>query len=156
MWNSLFHLTLTQQIWLAIITLSIIIEVCLPHFVLIWCIPGAVIGIILSYFGVSTWWQASVFIVVTLLLMYFVMPAIKAKTKNHKEFRTNTDALIGKTYVLKRSMTITEKGTVRIHGSDWNAVTDPPSCLGEGTWVVVCEVAGNTLIVKTAPAEGEH
>ncbi len=148
-----FQLTQMQQLWILLIVLCIGVEVVLPHLVLIWCVPGALISLILSGFGVGVWWQLASFLALTLLLLWLVMPLVKTKTKKHKEFETNADAFVGKEYVLTQEMTAAQKGTVRIHGTDWSAATVPPSALAEGTWVVVREVVGNTLIVEAVSGE---
>ncbi|WP_346354732.1 NfeD family protein [Azotosporobacter soli] len=151
--DSFFQLTQMQQLWILLIVLCIGVELVLPHLVLIWCVPGALVSLILSSFGVSIWWQLAVFLAITLLLLWLVMPLVKSKTKKHKELETNADAFVGKQYVLTQEITVTQKGTVRIHGTDWSAATVPPSALAEGTWVVVREVVGNTLIVEAVSGE---
>lgn len=151
--DSFFHLTQLQQLWILLIVLCIGIEAVFPHLVLIWCVPGAVINLALSWFGVGVWWQLASFLVITLLLLWGVMPLVKTKTKKDTEFNTNVDAFVGKQYVLTRAITTTQKGTVRIHGSDWSAATVPPSELAVDSWVVVREVTGNTLIVEAVSGE---
>ena len=111
--------------------------------------PGAVVAAIAALFGVPFLVQMLLFIVVTCLLFALTRPVAKRYLNNRVQ-KTNTDALIGQTALVKETINNMEsKGYVQLNGQDWTARSaEAGEIIPAGCEVVVKEIQGVKLIVE--------
>jgi len=147
-------------VWLALIAAGLILEaVEAGTLVTIWFSVGAVIPLIMSFFGISDLWyiilQIIVFGIVTILCLIFLRRIAKRVLyKNNKE-KTNMDLNIGKKFKICRKEE--EISYIKINGVEFRAVEDNGEDLELGEQVQVLKVIGNKIIVnKINKEKGEN
>ena len=105
--------------WLIASAVFLLVEIMTLGLTSIWFAGGAVVAAIAALFGVPFWVQMLIFIVVTCLLFALTRPVAK-RYLNSKVQKTNTDALIGQTALVKETINNMEsKGLVQLNGQDW-------------------------------------
>lgn len=107
--------------WLIASAVFLLIEILTLGLTSIWFAGGAVVAAIAALFGVPFLVQMLLFIVVTCLLFALTRPVAKRYLNNRVQ-KTNTDALIGQTALVKETINNMEsKGYVQLNGQDWTA-----------------------------------
>lgn len=135
-------------IWLAVVVVMSIVEVCTVQFVSIWFVIGALAALIVSVFSPSATLQTIVFIIVTLLMLFLTRPIVK-KFLDFKKEDTNAGRFIGKTgFVTQTINNEFGEGLVNVSGSMWTARSIDSSVIKEGENVIVKSIEGVKLIVK--------
>lgn len=136
--------------WLAVVVVSIAIELVTYEMVAVWFIPSGIICMILEACGVGELVQIVVFIIVSLILMLTLRKAVlKYLTKDGDDNKTGLDTVIGKEYRLITPIALNQPGTVKVNGTEWNVVTNNDEDeLPEKTLVRVKAIKGNKLIVE--------
>lgn len=136
-------------VWLAVIAISLIIEIVTLDLVSVWFACGAVIPFILSAIG-GIWveLQISVFIVVTALLFIFVRKYAQKLLFKNMNTKTNVDSLVGKHYRLLEDTDFEHLGSVKVNDVTWTAVSNDGSKIEKGSLVEVVKIDGNKLMVK--------
>ena len=134
-------------IWVGVVALSMIIEFITFELVSVWFIFGGLISLILAACGVSYVIQIAVFLVVSIALL-LGLRKITLKWLTRKTVKTNTDALVGKTYELIDAITKHSNGSIKINGIVWTATTEDESEIKAGTEVIITSISGNKVIVK--------
>ena len=131
--------------WLIASAVFLLVEIMTLGLTSIWFAGGAVVAAITALFGVPFWVQMLIFIVVTCLLFALTRPVANSKVQ-----KTNTDALIGQTALVKETINNMEsKGLVQLNGQDWTARSfEAGEIIPEGSEVVVKEIRGVKLIVE--------
>ena len=126
--------------WLIASAVFLLVEIMTLGLTSIWFAGGAV---------VPFWVQMLIFIVVTCLLFALTRPVAK-RYLNSKVQKTNTDALIGQTALVKETINNMEsKGLVQLNGQDWTARSfEAGEIIPEGSEVIVKEIRGVKLIVE--------
>lgn len=135
--------------WLIASAVFLLVEIMTLGLTSIWFAGGAVVAAITALFGVPFWVQMLIFIVVTCLLFALTSPVAK-RYLNSKVQKTNTDALIGQTALVKETINNMEsKGLVQLNGQDWTARSfEAGEIIPEGSEVIVKEIRGVKLIVE--------
>lgn len=136
-------------IWLIAFLGLLLVEFITVGLVSIWFAVGALFALIVSFFTDSILFQATTFVVVSVIALIVTKPLIK-KFKLSETEPTNSDRVIGKTAEVIKTITPDEYGEVKIFGTIWLAASKQK--LVEGTKVVVEKIDGSKLIVKK---EGE-
>lgn len=132
--------------WLAFIVIAVIAEAASAALISVWFIPGAIVALILSLFGVPLWVQFVIFAVISVLLLVFTRKFVKRFLKGKGE-RTNADAVIGqKAVVTERVCNIEETGAVKVMGKEWSARSVGGETYEVGDVVTVKEISGVKLI----------
>jgi len=135
-------------IWIIAAAILAIIEALTMGLSTIWFAGGAVVAAIAAMAGCSFIVQFIIFLVVSVLLLYFTRPLVKDKLKVGTT-KTNADALIGKTAVVTSDITATEPGQVKVSGMEWRAVAEDADMPVEaGTTVIIKGIEGVKLIVS--------
>ena len=131
--------------WLIASAVFLLVEIMTLGLTSIWFAGGAVVAAIVAPF----WVQMLIFIVVTCLLFALTRPVAK-RYLNSKVQKTNTDALIGQTALVKETINNMEsKGLVQLNGQDWTARSfEAGEIIPEGSEVIVKEIRGVKLIVE--------
>lgn len=135
-------------IWLAFIIVFVVIEGANPQLVSIWFAGGALISMIVSFFGVSAQIQIIVFVFSSAALLALTRPLVKKKFKVNT-IKTNSDSNIGKTGVVTTKIdNDLAKGLVKLEGLAWSARSADNSVIEEGEFVTVERIEGVKLIVN--------
>ena len=141
-------------IWLAVLCAGLLIEaINAGTLITIWFSVGAVVPLIMSFFGITSVLyisiQVAIFGVVTLLCLIFLRKVAKRTLFKNSKDKTNLDLYVGKKY------TITNKyGNVtyiKFNGIEYSAILendDEVNDLEIGDKVEIIRFEGNKAIVK--------
>lgn len=133
-------------IWLAIMILSIIIEVATTELISFWFAIGALIALIMSIIWPNQITaQIVVFSVISVVCIVVLKPIFVKKFDSPK-IPTNIDSAIGMKVYVTHEIDSNIPGEVKMDGVYWTAVSNKPIAVGE--LVEVVGVEGNKLIVK--------
>ena len=140
-------------IWIGVMTVSLIVELCTAGLVSIWFVAGSLIAIILNLLGLTPIWQILGFIVSSILFLVFFRKLF-AKHLLGKTIRTNSDAIIGKDLRLILPISFNNPGSVKISGVEWSAISENEMDEIESDSLVrVINIQGNKLIVRKIEEE---
>ena len=111
---------------------------------------GALFAALLAALGIGGVGAWSLFIVVSLLMLWVVRPIARSHLKTPAQIRTGTAALVGRrAVVLERIANHEAVGCVRIDGEVWTArAYDDERIIEAGTTVDVVEIRGATALVS--------
>ena len=136
-------------VWLAVIAISLIIEIVTLDLVSVWFACGAIIPFILSAIGgIYIELQIAVFIIVTALLFIFVRKYAQKLLFRNMNTKTNVDSLIGKHFRLLEETDFEHMGSVKVNDVTWTATSESGEKIEKGSLVEVVKIEGNKLIVK--------
>lgn len=134
--------------WLSIIALLLIAEAVTTNFVTIWFAFGALAALLSSMVFQSPAAQATVFIVVSAILVLATLPFVK-KMRNKKRAPVNAERNLGRHAVVVQALTPGEVGRVRLDGVDWAAKCAYPLAVDEPC--TVTEMHSTVLTVEPIP-----
>lgn len=132
--------------WLIIFIVTLIIEIFTLSLVSIWFSAGALVAILLDYFGVLLTGQIIGFILTSVLTFLIFRPLLMKSIKSTK-VKTNADRLIGKTGEVVKEITSLSPGQVKINGQTWAGKSQDGVTLKEGALVEVMDIEGVKLVV---------
>lgn len=140
-------------IWFLVGVVFLVVELFLPGFILIFFTVGSwVVGLLLLLFEMGLTAQISIFLVVSLLLLFtlrkYSIKIFKGKAAEHLD-DAYAESKIGKTAMVTKTITPGVPGEIKVMGSFWRAVAD--SKIEEGQSVVIerqDSVDGLTFKVK--------
>ena len=152
---TIFGVTLSAAIiWLIIAAVCGLIEAATMGLTTIWFTGGAIIASVVAMARFSVLVQVIVFLVVSVLLIYFTRPLAKKKLKVGNE-KTNVDALAGKEAIVTQTIQPFGAGQAKVDGLTWTAVAkEAHATIESGTTVVIDRVEGVKLIVS--PSEEQN
>lgn len=136
-------------IWLALLVVFIIIEILTLGLTTIWFAGGCIPAFIAALFGVPVWLEILLFLVVSLILLFFTRP-VAVKYFNKDRIKTNAESLVGRTAIVISEINNLEGiGQVTVSGQEWSAryVTDGVT-IPAGAVVTVRAINGVKLIVE--------
>lgn len=108
-------------IWLAVIILTIIIEIITVGLTAIWLTGGGIAALVVCLLGGHWGLQLAVFFVVTFLLIYFTRPWALKYIESRKT-ATNYEEVIGKTVrIIEDVDNVKETGKAIYNGMEWTA-----------------------------------
>ena len=136
-------------LWLVLFIIFVVVELATMGLTTIWFAGGALIAIILAACGANPWIQIVVFLIVSLVLVFFTRP-IAVKDFNKSRAKTNVETVIGEVAVVTEAIdNLQAKGVVSLNGQEWTARSVSDEILiGEREKVVVRQVEGVKLIVE--------
>ena len=139
------------QIWLIIAGVCLIIEIVTVGFFVCWFAIAALITALLSLFIHNIIAQATIFIIISVILIFLTKPLTDKITKKDK-VSTNVNALIGQegTVIKEINSGSNKIGQVKILGDTWSAVTtnDFTNAIPVGSNVKILKIDGVNLIVE--------
>lgn len=147
-------------IWLIIAASLLIIELLSGTALALCLAAGCLAAAIAAIFTGSLVWQASIFVVASVISLIFLGPAVRklyAKSKGKVDASTNMDALIGRIGKVTHRVTnlADDKGRVQIDGDSWLAYTHSAAQpLERGTQVKV--LAFDSNVIKVEPAQANE
>lgn len=137
---------MTVYIWLFLIIIFIVLEAATSvALVTVWCIPPAIISLIMCGCGAPTIAQWIVFVVGSILLLILTRPIVR-KLGRSSDDKTNIYAFYDKEIRLDSFNKDTKTGTATIHGVLWNVKSDSVEH-NVGDIVKVIKISGNSLII---------
>lgn len=135
------------QMWTLIAILCLIIELTNGDFYVMCFSIGAFLTIGVSLFTTSFYIQLFLFVMFSVLCIFFVRPfALKYLHGRHRERLSNADALIGRTGRVSETIVEGGYGRVAIDGDDWKAITSNGESIAVGQNV---RVIGRESIIIT-------
>ena len=138
-------------LWLGIIILTIVLEATSYDLISIWFSAGALVSMILAIIDTTTkleinWVaQVLVFVIVSLILILSLRPVTKKYLKRI-DVKTNIDTIVGKHGIIVDAIESGERGTVKVDGVIWTAISNDDVLSDEKVEVLAIE--GNKLIVN--------
>lgn len=146
---TIFGITLSfAVIWLIIAAVCGIIEALTMGLTTIWFTGGAIMAAVAAMAGLSLAVQIIVFLVVSIVLIYFTKPLAKKKLKVGSE-KTNVDALVGRQALVTETIEPFSTGQAKVDGLVWSAVSkETHSTIKSGTTVIINGIEGVKLIVS--------
>ena len=137
-----------EFVWLIILALCLLVEIATLGLVTIWFAGGALVTFFVAMATDSLLVQVIVFLVVSLLLLFFTRPIAK-KFYNSKRTKTNVDSLIGEQCKVTETIdNFNGTGTVLLNGLEWTARSKDETVIEAGARVQVCVVDGVKVIVE--------
>lgn len=144
-------------IWIALIIVFAAVEIITVGLTTIWFAGGAIAALLCDMVGLGIGWQFAVFVVVSLVLLFFTRPWALKYLKPHL-VRTNYEENIGKNVCITETVdNIKGTGTAVLKGQEWTArAWEEGRVFEPGTIVKVKEIRGVTLYVaesETMPVQ---
>ena len=140
-------------IWVALVIVFAVIEVCTFGLVTVWFAIAALIMTFLSFLKIPFSIQILIFLILSAVLLVFTRPLAVKKFKIGRE-KTNAESLIGKHALVIKRITEFETGQVKINGQVWTARGETGKALennaeiAEGAKCEILRIEGVRLIVK--------
>ena len=136
-------------VWLIALVILVVIELITMGLTTIWFAGGALAAALISIPETPIVWQIIVFLVVSLLLLYFTRP-VAVKYFNKDRVRTNIEGMIGRQAIVVSEINNVEGiGQVNTGGMEWSARSSYHNIvLPVGAVVTVLGVDGVKLIVE--------
>lgn len=141
--------------WLILLIVCIGIEVATMGLTTIWFAGGALVAIFAAVVGAPIWLQAVIFIVVSLLLLFFTRP-VAVKYFNKDRVKTNVESMVGRqAIVISEIDNLQGIGQVTVSGQEWSARSaDERVKIAVGAVVTVVAINGVKLIVREQQLQG--
>ncbi len=140
--------------WLVLLIICIGIEVATMGLTTIWFAGGALVAIFAAVVGAPIWLQAIIFIVVSLVLLFFTRP-IAVKYFNKDRVKTNVESMVGRqAIVISEIDNLQGIGQVTVGGQEWSARSaEDRAKIAVGAVTVVVAISGVKLIVRDISRE---
>lgn len=140
--------------WLIALAVLLVIEIITLGLTTIWFAGGALVAFLLSLVSDSFILELVVFLVVSLVLLFFTRP-IAQKYFNKQRVKTNYESLIGRDgKVIERIDNFNNTGQVVVGGLEWTArALDSQEIIETGERVIIRKVSGVKLIVEVEEEE---
>lgn len=132
-------------LWLIIIIVLSLIEICTVNLVTIWFIASALAALITSFFIKSFFIQFAIFVILGLILLVTTRQLL-VKLIKPKKNATNLDRVIGMIGVVTEEIEPNKIGEVSVDGKKWSAISKEKVKNGEN--VKICAIEGVKLIVE--------
>lgn len=137
-------------IWIILAVIFATIELATLGVLTIWFAAGAVVAAIASVFGVNIFIQFVIFLVVSIVLLYFTRPIAEKYLKIGKQ-KTNIDSVVGEKAIIIDTEDPCKTGQAKIRGQVWSFEGINSSDQFEiGEEVIVEKIEGVRLLVKKA------
>lgn len=134
--------------WLILLAFLIFVEIITLGLTTIWFAGGALVAFIVSLFYDNLLVEIILFLVVSLVLLFFTRPIVK-KYFNSTRTKTNYEAIIGKEALVTATIdNITNSGWAVVNGLEWSARSVDGQIIEKGTKVIVDSISGVKLMVS--------
>lgn len=143
-------------VWLGLVVVFAVVEIATTSLTTIWFAGGALVAFIMSLFHAPVWADIVVFLVVSLILLFFTRPLI-TKVFKVGNAKTNVDSLIGKNAkVIVEIDNNKGVGYAVVDGQEWTARSeDDEKVIPEDSMVEIVGISGVKLIVRELTKKGE-
>ena len=134
--------------WLILLAILLLIEIITLGLTTIWFAGGTLVAFIVSLFYDNLLLEIILFLVISLLLLYFTRPYV-IKYFNPKRIKTNYEGLVGKQGLVTTAIdNIHSQGQVIVDGQEWSARSSDGGIIEAGVRVTIQDISGVKLIVK--------
>ena len=134
-------------VWLILLVFFIMAETATVTVVSLWFAAGALTALVASLLGAELWLQATLFAVVSVVLLCALRPVVK-KYFTPKLTKTNVDAVLGTTGLVTEKIDNTlSQGRVKLGTMEWSARSTAGETVEEGTLVRVDRIEGVKVFV---------
>lgn len=134
--------------WLILFIIFVIFEIVTLGLTTIWFAGGSLAALISSLLGANLIVQIILFLIVSLLLLFFTRPYAQ-RFINNNTTKTNVEGLAGKTAkVLEDIDNINATGLVILNGLEWTSRSVDESVIPKDSFVIIERVEGNKLLVR--------
>lgn len=135
------------QMWTLIAVACLILELTSSDFYVICFAIGAAVTAVPAALGLGFYGQLFVFVVASVLCIFFVRPfALKYLHGQHEDRPSNADALLSRTGRVSEKIEQGGYGRVAIDGDDWKAVSSDGFAIDKGQ---IVRVVGRESIIIT-------
>lgn len=142
-----------QWFWLALTIGLIVVEVATVQLVSVWFAFSAMITtfVTLIFDDLSIPWQATIFVVLSIVLLISTRPLVKMLLKKKEEKqKTNLELYIDKEAIVVEDIdNINGTGAIKINGVIWSARSKDGYNISKDEIVIFKEISGNKAIVVT-------
>lgn len=136
-------------LWLSIAIILVSIEFIAPGIVAVFFAIGGIFATITSLFTDSFMLQLLVFILASFSGIIFGKPFLEKIFKVNRERKPSTiDALKGQIGIVIETVSLAEKGLVKLNGELWTAKTNENKQFNIGEKVEIKGVDGVTLVIE--------
>lgn len=140
-------------IWIALIILSVVIEMMTVSLVAIWFMPAGIVALVLSLFKLHIAIQIGAYLLISIVLLVLSKTVFKNKFVS-KKGKEEDDTVIGKSAtVTERIDPENETGEVEIDGEGFCAKMTDGGCAEVGDTVTVVRTEGDTLYCERDQSE---
>ncbi|MBE5763531.1 MAG: NfeD family protein [Clostridiales bacterium] len=138
-------------IWLAVIIMSLLIEISTVQLVSIWFTLAGAISLGLSFIPNFVWWaQILVFAVLSGILFFTFRPLLLKWQEKHqtKDMNTNLDLIVGMYVRMIKQADFDNLGEAKIGDVIWSIKSKDGEVLQENEIVKIVAIEGNKLIAE--------
>lgn len=140
-------------IWVIIAVIFAVIEAFTMGLTTIWFTVGGVAACIIALIGGPLILQIAVFLIVSIILLYFTRPLAEKRLKIGHE-KNNIEQMIGKTAIVTETIKPYYPGQAKLNGLVWTAVSaQEAEILEKNDLVRVIKVEGVKLVVESVKGE---
>ena len=137
-------------IWLAVMLISVSIELGTVSLTSLWFACGALVAMIASLLHAPLALQVVLFLSVSVALLFLLRPVVK-KYLNPRLVRTNVDAVIGTEGIVTAQVdNLKATGSVKLGALEWSARSTSGEVIEPGTRVKVDRIEGVKAYVTPA------
>lgn len=136
------------MIWLLLAIALAIIEAFTLGLTTIWFAAGSLAALVVALLGGPGWLQIAIFLVVSIVLLYFTKPLADKKFQIGRE-KNNLDQMIGGIGLVVEEILPYGVGLVKFAGQTWTAISTDNQTLNNNQEVVVVRIEGVKLIVES-------
>lgn len=133
--------------WLLVVIGFVVAEGFTLGLTFIWFAGGALLSMLVSFFGFGLWVQIVAFIIGSALMLIYTRP-IAIKFFKIGATKTNVDSLVGKQGIVIKKLEPFTMGQVKVKGQIWSAKSLDDQVIVEDETVEVVKIDGVKLIVK--------
>lgn len=142
------NMTTMLLIWLAVIIVTLVVEVITQGLTTIWFSIGAAVAAVTTVWNLNVWLQIVIFAAVSLIVMLLVRPMAK-KMLMDRITPTNMDMLLKEQALVIESIdNDAGTGKVKVRDIEWTARTESGERIEAGEMVEIQRIDGVKLIVK--------
>ena len=137
------------QIWLVIAGFFLILEIITFGFLVFWFAVSALITMFFSLFIENIAIQITIFIIISVILLFATKPLVEKITQKDKTIKTNAFSIEGKiAKVIKPIEPIEGTGQIKVNGEVWSANSYNDTYIAQDTEVIIEKIDGVKAIVK--------
>ena len=136
-------------IWLIIAAVFVVSEIFTAGFFLLWFGIGALLAGLAALAGLSSAWQWSIFVVVSLVLFMVSRRFAERFTKKQPP-GIGADRFVGRRGIVLEEINNDQNvGRIRVEKDEWRADSETDEVIPVGTRIEVVRVQGAHAVVKT-------
>ena len=142
------NMTTMLLIWLAVIIVTLVVEVITQGLTTIWFSIGAAVAAVTTVLNLNVWLQIVIFAAVSLIVMLLVRPMAKRMLMD-RITPTNMEMLLKEqALVIENIDNDAGTGKVKVRDIEWTARTESGERIEAGKMVEIQRIDGVKLIVK--------